>query len=365
MKKVGVLTTHRANNFGSQLQAFALSRYLDSMPGVDCQIIEYIPPNSDLGSYLPARSMKDVVRNGLVFLRKRRYDIWTSSMQQFVAEHMVTSEKVYTDETLAELSDEFDAVVCGSDQIWNPELRDASLSFFLPQPTGLRKVAYAPSMGSGSFTVDERSVVSAALADFHRLSVRDKRSHEIISHLTDKDISIVVDPSLLLEPAVYLEKSAPPQYDDDYIFLFSVKYDEAAIRAARNASRILGLPVRVMITGRKALYSESLYGFEVAPSSSPSDFLSLIKGARVVLSNSFHGTAFSIIFQKCFYVVQDMEGRTDTRLESLLEACGLSERVLSPHSVSISDDEPNYSAAAIIREQSVSHAKGYLEEALA
>lgn len=364
MKRIGVLTTHRANNFGSMLQAYSLWRYLSSLPEVDCRIVDYVPPNSDLGSYLPFVSLKDGLRNVLVMLQKKRYDNWTQSMQQFVADDMRITTTTYTDDSLAGLGEDFDHLVCGSDQIWNPELRDASLSFFAPQVRGVSKVSYAPSMGSGAFSDSETIKVREALDDFDHISVRDIRTKNIISKLTDKEVSLVVDPTLLNPPESYLQLANPPLYDDDYIFLFSVKYDKAAVQAAKNASRSMGLPVRVMITGRKSLYSDLLYGFQIAPGSSPADFLSLVNGAKIILSNSFHGTAFSIIFERPFFVVQTMNETTDPRLESLLAACGLSDRVISPQQKHVPQSDPDYGRAEKVRVNSVASAKSFIETAL-
>lgn len=328
--KIGILTFHRAINYGAFLQAFALKTHLTSL-GHEVEIVDYWPEgHADCYRVLPQswkkRSLFGKVKFFISFiLRYSRAKKRIEGMQRLVKQYFdLPPVPCYqTAESLKSLS--YDCVVYGSDQIWWKSTIPGYSGFdpvywgeYLP--ASIKKVAYAPSMGIIDLTDQDKEQIRKWLCNFKALSVREAGLYEAIHGLTDKEMPIVLDPVFLI-PRKEWEKFCYPVNRSKYILYYnlipSVEADLLVkkLRQERNCDvlEITG-SVRPLKVGKR--YLQTVDAFE---------FISLIRNADFVVTSSFHGTAFSIIFEKQFFVIG--LGRKAGRVESLLEQLDIADRL--------------------------------------
>jgi hypothetical protein len=163
---------------------------------------------------------------------------------------------------------DYRAVVCGSDQIWNPGSLDFSTHFFAPD-FAAQKISYAPSLRSATAAAFADIDLKGLLADFAAVSVREQESVAVIEQLTGRTPKVVLDPTLL--PAT--QDFAPilgtaPQ--GDYLFFYSIDYPPEVCRTVQQTARRLHLPVYILFTGNKT-YRALPYGFRLARHQTPGD----------------------------------------------------------------------------------------------
>ena len=342
---VGILTFHNADNYGSVLQAYALKTFVEEIDGVDyCEIVNYLPPNQEelYSVYVPINSVKNIIKNirafffkGLLFDRKKEFSDFRKN-RLGIQKHKST----FLSEEDRKLK-EYDAVIVGSDQIWNPRSTDFSIFYFVPEFNG-KKIAYAPSFGNA--TVEDfknrgiESKVSEALKLFHVLSVREKSGVSIIKELAGKSAIEVVDPTLLISDK-WNQIASDSGKNAKYIFFYAIDYNFEAIKMVQKISKKIGLPVKVIFSTNKT-YRIIGKGFELVKVTAPEDFIGLIKNATLVLSSSFHGTAFSVIFEKNFYALEAHRNGVlykDQRIHGLLSRIGLEDRIITDDDIDCID----------------------------
>ncbi|OZG66173.1 polysaccharide pyruvyl transferase [Bifidobacterium hapali] len=337
--KAALITYHAAHNNGSFLQAFATQRKIQQL-GYDCDIINFSTPRQQYlyDVYKKVHGPKDIAKNlYAVFHHKliqRRHDDFTNLAHRALK----LTPKFYEDPSqMGDLEAQYDVFVSGSDQIWNMDAWDYSDAYFLSFVKRKAKVSYASSMGGHILEKrDDKALANRyreLLADYRAISVREKTAQEYLQPLLDKPVTQVIDPTLLLRQEDYDEITAPLLVDEPYIFYYaidSIELNDSAAKAVKQYAEAKGLPVYVMFTGNKS-YGLKEYGFHLLEVAAPNHYLSLIKHAEHVLTASFHGTAFSILFEKQFHVVRGKHNgkvNMDDRMSSLLSTCELPDRNL-------------------------------------
>jgi hypothetical protein len=315
--RIGIITLHCSYNFGSSLQAFALQTAIERL-GHEAKIIDYRSEDFDqykLICYKHPRQALRVLRNFGAYWRRRR------SFEAFIHQSLrLTPRRFnYKDLTaLDQLQTEFDCFVCGSDQIWNLDLtRGADGAFFLTFAGHKRRVAYAPSLTHTSFKDKyfDRQEIAGFLNNFDYLSVRERETLPIFQSLTDKEIQVVVDPTLLLDSKDY-EKLIEPRQESGYIFVYNLRECPELVESADEIARSQNK--QILYVANKDLplgNSKNLFGI------GPSEFVSLMKGADAVLTNSFHGTVFSLLFHRPFRTYAT--DNSASRIHDLLSKLGL------------------------------------------
>lgn len=298
----------------------------------------------------------------------------TAGFERFLENRLPLSAIKYSDEgALASLGGRYDAVVCGSDQIWNPQLPDFSEAYLLPFEHDFRKVAYAPSLGRGDLAASAHSErYRGLLRDFDSISVREVSGKEKLERLLGDEASIpvVVDPTLLLAPEEYESISSAPVVRGPYIFLYTIDFQQDAIDMARRLATRTGLPVYSVFTGPGAYRAMPALrtGIRITSTAGPEDFLSLVQHASYVVSSSFHGVAFSILFRKRFFAVLGAEGKggMDPRIATLLDAVELNASAVrvSELDAAWEAEGPDYRDAAIRLERQTEESLAFLREAL-
>ena len=334
--KVGILTYHRAENYGALLQAYALRSYLKGQ-GYDVDFVDYWPDyHKDYFRIFPRRKFSAggfaakalSVYWGTVwalprYKRKRALQVF---MKRFLG---VSGPAKYTSDK--DICREFDTVVFGSDQIWRqqnlPTHKGLDLWYFGSPNIEARKIAYAGSTGPIDLSDNEKELFKQYLSAFDRLSVRESSLKDLLDSL-GLTSTLVVDPVFLLDKQQWLDLSAmsskrATHKKKKYILFYNLLNSKEAARFAEKLSREKNLPV-VEITKR---FGFRYVGKRYSHDASVLDFLSLIENADFVVSNSFHGVALSVIMGKQFYAVG--MGRCSGRVESLLAALGIGERYLA------------------------------------
>src|SRR5690554_1199348 len=327
--KLGILTFHRSLNHGAVLQAYALKQYL-SRAGYDIEIIDYWPDyHRRMYSLFKWRNF---VRRG--FFGKLRYLIsfvlsfWRNRVRMRRFEHFLITELGVIQKNPYRYPDqipnEYDIVIYGSDQIWRKYTSDDFQGYdsvyfgAFPKGIGIIKIAYAASMGVINNSKEDRSFIQSYAKEFSRIFVREV---DLLSFLKESQVpaDLVLDPVFLLN-----SKSWSPVLDNSmtesepYLLFYEVLESEVAKQVVSELSRKLDLKV---ITIRRGVHARE---FNRSQTASPWQFLSLLKNSQFIVTTSFHGTAFSLIFQKQFFAVG--LGEHSSRVGSLLDGLGLGSR---------------------------------------
>jgi hypothetical protein len=331
--KAGILTFHYAHHYGAQLQAYALMRAIELL-GVECEIINYVRKDNIEGSRLFKRGLSAgvLLSNADTLLNygklKRRYDRY----DMFVKKEMRLSDKFYGSyEELCADPPEYDAYVCGSDQIWNPLIfgeKTYDPAFFAEFAGSGRRVAYAPSFGISSIPEDKRELLKKYIEKFDHLSVREKQGEKILKEVTGRDSITVLDPTLLLTMDEWSTVTAPADISEPYILCYFITDARKYADYVQAVSEKYRLPV-VSLCGSRMVVPQTRYKVLDA---GPREFLGLFAGASVVLTDSFHGTVFSLNFNReffCFDSSANSEKAVNSRLHNILGKVGLTSRIFS------------------------------------
>lgn len=364
--RIGILTFHRAINYGAFLQAFALKYYLESL-GHQVEVVDYWPEgHADVYRLFPhtwkQRSLFGKFK-GLIslVLRYERAKKRRDGMRRLVSLYfgLNGTPRYVTPESLRRLS--YDCIVYGSDQIWWKSTIP-NYSGFDPVywgefiPSSVKKIAYAPSMGIIQLTQDDEERIKKWLGNFDVLSVRESSLYEAIHKLTDKEISVVLDPVFLLSEREW-SKCCHPIKRGKYILYYNLLPSKEGDILVNKLKQKWGYEV-VEITGSVCLKK---LGARYVQTADAFDFISLIKNAEFVVTSSFHGTAFSIIFKKQFYAAGF--GNRVGRVESLLTQLNIKDRLVRDI-YCLPGEEIDYDAVLKTLYKSLLLSKKYLKQNL-
>lgn len=323
--RIGILTFHRAHNYGAMLQAYALKHVLHNM-GHDVEFISYRQPKIEdaykswswkYDSLLSiASNFKNFVSSIIMLPRKIKR---RNAFMQFASRYLPES-RGYDKKELLQVYLNYDAVFFGSDQIWTTRFLgefddvlwgDIKLNFG-------RKIAYAPSMELKNVSDVEKDYIREHIKNFAFVSAREFHMSNLLESITGMIVPTVVDPTLLCtqrDYATFVETSKNvPSYD--YVLVYQVGHRSLVDEIAQKVAAQLNCPI-IDIGSKVLLHNKETYKDDYGPA----DFVSLIANATFIVSCSFHGTAFSVNFRKPFYSVL-IEG-LDSRTTSLLVQLGL------------------------------------------
>ncbi len=339
--KTGIITFHFAHNQGAVLQCYALQKALGEM-GHEASVINYCPVYHTVrysairNPFLMAKQSYNKMKNRKITVRiynmarnfakgiyiniKKTYVLREENFSRFINKNLNLSDKYKTLDALRKNPPKYDAYVSGSDQLWNPELMDGAFdpAYFLDFGAGdIRKITYAVSLKE-SYTNDEKKVMKKLCENLDAVSIREENA--TADEVLNGDYTVCIDPTLLFGMEDYEEVISEKTEDKPYIFVYGFQTSDEIIEAVNKISQELGVrvingsPDRINIKGVEKVYN---YG--------PDEFLSYIKNAEVVITNSFHGTAFSLIFKKKFVTISHTT--RGKRMIELLGKLGLSDRI--------------------------------------
>ena len=330
MARIGILTYHFVPNYGAAMQAWGLQKALEAL-GHEAFLIDYRPSHLTTGGmfHFPkdawSRRANLVIayQKAMALKRLLRGDGGKhAKFEAFHAEHLNIEGSIYKSNKELRLEPPIaDAYICGSDQIWNAsEQYGIDSSYFLDfAPAGIKLISYAASFGRPVVHARFRDRTSELISKIDAISVREQSAVGIVNSLCERDATWVPDPTLL--PDDGYPEAIVPSVVGDYLFSYTLRSRELVAQVEDALARELGLevvsPAKLAVSGVGA--------------PSPLEWLGYIKSAKCVITNSYHGTLFSIIFRRPFVFVglSGSKSGYNERAKSLLSRLGLTDRMLN------------------------------------
>lgn len=322
--KVGVITFHSANNYGAVLQTWALQKVLKDL-NLETGVINYHPDIID-GLYDPLKLKKGLTRSLLklrLYIKNRKSLIRYKKFKNFRDTKLNLIGDYRTYKELATAGLKLDAYIVGSDQVWNPShIGGYNPAYYLEfAEAGSKKISYAASLGNDYIAPKHRDAMEKALKSFTSISVRERSVETAISELAGKPVEVVLDPTLLLNREDYDEIKVKSNIKEPYILVYSIERNPQLISLANKISIALGLPIIQRRDGAGLI--NQLEPFYTADAG---EFLGLVESAEYVITNSFHGTVFAVLYGRPF--VSMLHTDTGKRTEDLLKDLELSSHIL-------------------------------------
>lgn len=325
--KLGILTFHRALNYGAVLQTYALQTILGKLNN-NVEIIDYRPEFNEkrfkkkkLSQIITPKNLYfTFFRNGYITHDPKPFYNFRKSFLN-VSESIAVS----TSELNSILND-YDAIICGSDQIWNLACTENDINYFLPfELNKCKKISYSASFGVDSITPDTEKLIKNALNDFNSISVRETAGVKIASNITNKDVLETLDPSMLLDISDWSKiKDDSILPTNKYLLIYLMSEDKELLSYARKIAKQKGLEI-IYINNR--LFKS--FGMSNLSNITPEQFISLFINCSYVITNSFHGTCFSIILNKDFNIKLIPRSIANSRLKGILNNFNLSDRIIN------------------------------------
>jgi hypothetical protein len=329
--KIALITIHNANNYGAVLQAYATKRILSKYG--DVTTINYdnrfLNQQLDLFRFnISIQGFKMLFHDILRFPYRIKA---VNKFRKFISENMNLTKKLTKNELMQGKASNFDVYVCGSDQIWNPEIvsKDKIIDpvYFLSfADKKSKKISYASSIGHYSFNELEKKEVAKLLEDFSLITTREvdgvKKLQEI---LPNRDIHHVLDPTLLLSKEEWLEALdiKLEESKEKYILVYSVPRTELIRKAIDYYANKLNMKV---VAIDQMLFPLSKKIDTHIKDAGPKEFIELFANASFVITDSFHGTCFAVNFNKPFVSISP--GKIGNRIKDFLSILNLQEKII-------------------------------------
>lgn len=335
--KIGLFTYHFSDNYGALYQAYALRKWFQDR-GVNAEFINYAPSYVEEGGPFDRpwklslwRKNATILYMKLAHLQRRLFGnrLQLASFERFRAEHLgIRGPRLTTSEALLPHMAAYDMLVCGSDQIWNPSIqRGLDPAYFLDIPGAerARKVAYAPSFGRTALEPTHLAVIGALVTGLDAISVRETSGLDILESagLPRDRAQVVPDPTILL--GRFDELLTGDTEPDNSVFCYALRTDAVIREVAEMAAGHVGGPLLAPRSSRQRWRD---IGAGVLPG--PVDWLRMLARAELVVSNSFHGIALSVVLNRPFIAVALPGKRADlnARARHLLSQTGLADRMV-------------------------------------
>ena len=345
MKKIGLVTFHRAHNYGAVLQCYALLNIIKK--NHDIEIIDYnfgkiyanykviTPPGKNLIKYVKV-FLDDIFNLKRKRMRHKAFQDFISTEFQMGKEYCSASE-IINDNLYYEI------LLTGSDQVWNPGITGGLSDIYTLNfgKKDVKRISYAASLGNEQSVMKFKYDYKRLLSKIDKISVREESAkNELVKILPQKKVEVVLDPTLLLTKEEWdnIISDCKPE-NEKYILAYVVKFDKNFVKIANELSEKTGLKIIHFGKTNKGLKNICRNAYIEGPL----EFVNLIKNAEYVVATSFHATVFSIIFNKKFWIVP--HSTTGSRVIDLLkkfEILDRSVKTLEEFKEKNYDDEINY-----------------------
>ena len=366
------MTCHHVYNYGATLQAYALQTYLESQ-GHNVEIIDYRLPTHmryELFTPYPRGRTYELIKQIPIlkyiitpYKNRKMLKTWgrKKAFDDFDKYFLHLSSKTYRNiDEIRNNPPDADIYIAGSDQIWNTDaLNGKDLGYYLDFGSKrVKRISYAASFGISKIKEGLEDFVVTELRNFDRISVREKTGLNILNKL-GLDGTLVVDPVFLLNKEQWIFSLNLKEKEGNYILLYDFLHDDEAIRNfALTLSEQKGLKI-VSVND----ISEAPYADVQINNAGPIEFLQYLLNATYVISNSFHATAFSLIFQKEFVTFPLISQHNSSRMQNLLEEVKLGNR-LNPQNINIFTQYIDWEDVTNILSDIVLKSKDFLNEQL-
>lgn len=341
-KKVGIITIVKVNNYGAELQAYATQKALQLM-GYDAEIIDYLfyknPRHKATKSSKPVFSMPIKKRIAEFLYPKisqvkqliQHNEAGKTRNDRYAEFHKLNTRFSKEYRSIDELNSaqlDYDAYIVGSDQVWNPGNYTSLDPYFLKfAPKEKRRFSYASSIGLSSLPESTFLYYREAMGGLNAISVREENAVELVKHVSGCNAQWVLDPTLLLNAKEWAEVAKAPTLDcNKFVLLYELTpcpyLKTLALHVAKEKN------AKVVRITKDSVAVEQDGSIINITDGGPAEFLWLFENAEFVVTNSFHGTAFSINMNKDFYVVTPARKKNNCRQQSILNLFGLTSRLM-------------------------------------
>ncbi|MEN2777096.1 polysaccharide pyruvyl transferase family protein [Acetivibrio clariflavus] len=322
--KIGILTYQRANNYGAMLQCYALYSFLQSK-NLEAEVIDYRNYHIENG-YKIFRKRKPVswflksTINSIIWYRnlKERIDNFTKFRREYIK-----LSKSYTKEEILNHGLDYDMIISGSDQIWNPKIANGFDEVYFQNFEGnFKRATYAVSVGNVDNPMYETSEFIQLVEKFDFLSVREKNTQEFLNEKLSKKVNLCLDPTLLINRSEWesLANKANIEIKSPYLLFYFVQPNPELVKTAEYLASKYNYAI-AYFDPRCKFKCKSV----CVCSAGPLEFLKLIRDAKIIVTNSFHGTIFSRIFNKDVVIIA--YGKNDSRVNTLTNFFDIQSRI--------------------------------------
>ena len=296
MASVGIITFLHNDNYGSSLQAYALQRTIRDM-GHDCEHLDYRPDGAEkirnlLGSGNDLKLILDGIRKRFVKAGQQGAREKSSAIPAFYEKNMRLSKVCRNQAELKAAAEKYDVLICGSDQVWNPVwLNPAYFLTFAPE--GVRKVAYAASLGIRTMPAEAKiRKIRKWTEGFTAISIRETEGAALLKQMTGLEAEVMPDPVCLLSKEEWTEAAAAAPEGEPYLLCYFIGENPAYWDKVSRLEARTGLRVVVMPVTAESYRS----GYRLLDGAGPEEFLGAVQNAALLCTDSFHGLAFGTIF---------------------------------------------------------------------
>lgn len=339
--KIALCSPHSEPNHGTMLQAFALAKAIENL-GFQAEYISYVPyikktlfqkavyyllhPRQlilKLSKHNRKKSIDDYSFFSTSVFAKTKYE-FTNFYENLIPKTKI----IYNPKTIKDI-DGYSNFIVGSDQTWSPSRYKPGSIFFLDfVKDGVSKNSYAPSLGTTDVPDFFQDVLKQKLTDFNNISCREEMNSKLISKLINKEVTHVVDPTLLLTTKQWDTIARHVAIPDKYILCYILGEKSSISEFAENLGKKTGIPVYYIVT--RPLYLQKKHTINDI---GPAHFIWLIKNASYIITDSYHGTIFSILYNKKFYSFTKREENSsindNDRIWELLQKLDLTDRFVN------------------------------------
>lgn len=340
--KIGIITIYfKSTNYGGNLQAYALCEALLKQ-GCDAEQIAFLRKNANksiLKRFFSdglinffrksIRHAKETVLAPFSHIEAKKLNLYSRREKAFSHFNVAViphSERCYTDVTIAECVTDYDCFITGSDQVWN--FAWYSPAHFLDfVPSDKIKMSYAASIARDDLSEEQKEIFRKSLADYKAVSVREKSAEKLLEGLSPVGVQTVLDPTLLLAKEDWDKVCADRVIEDAYIFCYFLGDNRKERQIAKKFAEAKGLKLVALPHTAGIKLKDRKFGDERLYDVSPEQFLSLIKHAAYVLTDSFHAVVFSNIYEKQYFVFnRSKRGEMSSRIVDVTGLFGQQDR---------------------------------------
>lgn len=359
-KTVAFITVHVGHNFGSILQSIATAKVINSL-NKECILINYIP---DRVTY--KRFFKRMFSGVIPFFRSiislpnfiNNNRIYGS----YLAKYCNLSSPIYDNDVFADKCPKADYYITGSDQVWNSKHNEGfnERYYFATLPKDSIKISFASSIGSAKIDDDELKKMKEYLRDYKAISVREASAKEVVESIGLK-AEHLLDPTFMINKEGWSNYMSKRLVKEKYLLIY-IPYSIVSSSEIYKLARQIAKANNLKIVTFSWNWMNKPQADKTIKFASPGDFLSLMYYADYVITNSFHGTAFSINLNKQFSVF--MPAAFGTRINSIIELCGLQQRIVTDnYSLSNVEQIINYDKVNKILDIEREKSLNYLKQA--
>ena len=353
-KSCGIITFHEAVNYGAVLQAYALKKVISRY--CDVHFVRHsnsaILNRNSISPGFPksiAGLKRFIIKSLTYFPNRKKHNFFTRFRNQYLLD---TPEKYA------------DFYITGSDQVWNDKCTDFDKAYFLDFTDDKKKNSYSASFGFDSVPEDKIDEYRRLLGGFNNISVREKTGKDIISDLIERDVRVTLDPTLLLSKEEWSELVRQVDSYGKYLLVYAFEITDKMAEFVNKIAEERNLCVLILLPEKSLWKKSPIKNAKFVNYVSPEEWVSFFYYADFIVTNSFHGTVFSINFNKQFAVeLLPPPSKVNSRLTDVLDMFELNTRYISSSDIRVNVDfERCNSIMQAKREESVSYLKSIIEE---